>query len=151
MKAALKQGKLIVNATFRNQAKFVFTKVLPYCWQTCNIAACWLLQTSRSPAPASAGQGGGPARLESPTLRDSPLPLRWFQHSPLNSLRRLQPHYLWVGLLHLQEALFTTVAPQDIWKWVSLPLEHLNVFFKKQRNVTVYFLKQLTKNGKWKK
>lgn len=150
MKAALKQGKLIVNATFRNQAKFVFTKVLPYCWQTCNIAARWLLQTSRSPAPASAG-GRGACEVREPHPARPPLPLRPFQPSPLNSLRRLQPHYLWVGLLHLQEALFTTVAPQDIWKWVSLPLEHLNVFLKKQRNVTVYFLKQLTKNGKWKK
>lgn len=72
MKAALKQGKLIVNATFRNQAKFVFTKVLPYCWQTCNIAARWLLQTSRSPAPASAG-GRGACEVREPHPARPPL------------------------------------------------------------------------------
>ena len=77
--------------------------------------------------------------------------LHWFQHCPLNSSRLLQPlgfSNLWAGLLHLQDLLFTIMAPQDIWKWVSLPLEHLHVFSFKQTNVIVYFFKQLTKNGK---
>lgn len=111
------------------------------------VAACWRLQTRSAPILTSVGWGRRSVRLERFTPHWQSLWLHLIQHFPLNSSRLLQPHYLWVGLLHLQESLFTITAPQDIWKWVSLPLEHLNASLK-QRNVIVYFFKQLTKNGK---
>lgn len=122
------------------QAKFIFTEVLSYCWQTWN--SCCMLTTANQKCTYTYTRGWGrrSVRLERFTPHWQSLWLHLIQHFPLNSSRLLQPHYLWVGLLHLQEPLFTTTAPQDIWKWVSIPLE--------QRNVIVYFFKQLTKNGK---